>query len=76
MDQQQQQQQQLPALSSSSSAVAKVVDPEKVKVIEWEDFGQELARLWSLSTALQQAKDKKIGLQDKLNFLIQVLFFP
>lgn len=73
---QQQQQQQLPALSSSSSAVAKVVDPEKVKVIEWEDFGQEHARLWSLSTALQQAKDKKLGLQDKLNFLIQVLFFP
>ncbi|KAJ0092925.1 hypothetical protein Patl1_26048 [Pistacia atlantica] len=66
MDQQQQQ----PSPLSPSSSAAKVVDSEKVKVIEWEDFEQELARLWSLSSALQQAKDKKQSLQDKLNSII------
>ncbi|KAJ0036079.1 hypothetical protein Pint_25485 [Pistacia integerrima] len=68
MDQQQQQ----PSPLSPSSSAAKVVDSEKVKVIEWEDFEQELARLWSLSSALQQAKDKKQSLQDKLNSIIQI----
>ncbi|XP_044478749.1 UV radiation resistance-associated gene protein-like isoform X1 [Mangifera indica] len=65
-------QQQPPTLSSSSSSAAKLVDPEKVKVIGWEDFEQELARLMSLSSALQQAKDKSHSLQDKLNSLIQI----
>lgn len=70
-------QQQPPTLSSSSSSssAAKLVDPEKVKVIGWEDFEQELARLMSLSSALQQAKDKSHSFQDKLNSLIQVFFF-
>ena len=46
---------------------------ENVKVIEWEDFEQELARLWSLSSALKEAKEKKDSLQEKLNSLLQVL---
>lgn len=45
---------------------------ENVKVIEWEDFDQELARLWSLSSALKEANEKKNSLQEKLNSLIQV----
>lgn len=51
---------------------------ENVKVIEWEDFDQELARLWSLSSALNEAKEKKISLEEKLNSLLQVvaLFLP
>lgn len=44
----------------------------KVKVIEWEDFEQELARLWSLSSALKQANQNKLSLHRKLHSLIQV----
>ncbi|OVA13825.1 UV radiation resistance protein/autophagy-related protein 14 [Macleaya cordata] len=42
-----------------------------VKLIEWEDFEQELARLWSLSSALKKSKEKKDSLQQKLESLIQ-----
>ncbi|XP_040374960.1 UV radiation resistance-associated gene protein isoform X2 [Rosa chinensis] len=47
-------------------------DPEKVKVIEWEEFDQELARLWSLSSALKDAQEKKQSLKQKLESLIEV----
>ncbi|KAM5569531.1 hypothetical protein ABKV19_016845 [Rosa sericea] len=47
-------------------------DPEKVKVIEWEEFEQELARLWSLSSALKEAQEKKRSLKQKLESLIEV----
>ncbi|KAJ4723212.1 UV radiation resistance-associated protein [Melia azedarach] len=50
----------------------KVIDPEKLKVIEWEDYEQEVARLWSLSSALREAKEKKQALEEKLQSLIQV----
>ncbi|GMY26799.1 UV radiation resistance-associated gene protein [Fagus crenata] len=43
-----------------------------VKVIEWEEFEQELARFWSLSAALKQANQKKLSLQQSLHALIQV----
>ncbi|KAI3980293.1 hypothetical protein MKX01_001364 [Papaver californicum] len=43
-----------------------------VKVIEWEDFEQELARLWSLSSAFKKSKKKKDLLQQKLESLMQV----
>ncbi|KAK4803927.1 hypothetical protein SAY86_003744 [Trapa natans] len=46
--------------------------PEKKKVIEWEDFEQELARLCSLSLALREAKERKQILHRKLESLIQV----
>lgn len=49
-------------------------DPEDVKVIEWEDFEHDLARLSSLSSALNEAKEKKRILQQKLEGLIQVGF--
>lgn len=49
-------------------------DPENLKVIEWEDFEEELARLWSLSAALAEAKEKKQSLQQRLEALIQVGF--
>ncbi|OMO71020.1 UV radiation resistance protein/autophagy-related protein 14 [Corchorus capsularis] len=42
------------------------------KVIEWEDFEHELARLWSLSSALKEANEKKQSLQEKLQAFIQV----
>lgn len=54
------------------TSISKAIDPEDVKVIEWEDYDQELARLWSLSSALSQANDKKQTLQQKLQSLIQV----
>ncbi|KAL4272656.1 hypothetical protein GQ457_13G030180 [Hibiscus cannabinus] len=45
---------------------------DNVKVIEWEDFDNELARLWSLTSALKEANEKKQSLQEKLQSLIQV----
>lgn len=46
---------------------------ENAKVIQWEDYEQELARLCSLASALEEAKQKKLQLQEKLNPLIQVI---
>ncbi|CAI0380255.1 unnamed protein product [Linum tenue] len=43
-----------------------------VKLIEWEDYEQEVARLWSLSSALKEAREKKEGLEGKLHSLNQV----
>lgn len=42
-----------------------------VTIIEWEDLEQELARLWSLSSALNKAKEKKEVLAQKLQSFIQ-----
>ncbi|KAK2975205.1 hypothetical protein RJ640_022097 [Escallonia rubra] len=50
----------------------KAINQEDVKVVQWEDFEQELARLLSLSSALNEAKEKKALLQEKLHSLIQV----
>lgn len=47
---------------------------ENAKVIQWEDYEQELARCCSLASALEEAKQKKLQLQEKLNSLIQVIF--
>ncbi|XP_020884320.1 UV radiation resistance-associated gene protein isoform X2 [Arabidopsis lyrata subsp. lyrata] len=47
-------------------------DREDVKIIEWEEFDHELTRLWSLSSALKLATEKKQILQPKLESLIQV----
>lgn len=43
------------------------------KVVQWEDFEQELARLVSLSSALNEAKEKKLLIQQKLDNFIQVV---
>ncbi|KAL4591079.1 hypothetical protein LXL04_004027 [Taraxacum kok-saghyz] len=45
---------------------------EIVKIIHWEDFQQELARLSSLSSALNEAKEKKSVIQEKLNSHLQL----
>ncbi|XWS35145.1 hypothetical protein CRYUN_Cryun21dG0100900 [Craigia yunnanensis] len=45
---------------------------ENVQVIEWEDFEHELARLWSLTSALKEANEKKQGLREKLQSFILV----
>lgn len=58
----------------TNSSEPKKIDQENVKVIEWEEFEQELARLWSLSSALSEAKERKQSLQQKLESLIQVGF--
>ncbi|CAN6722617.1 unnamed protein product [Malus baccata var. baccata] len=47
-------------------------DLENVKVIEWEEFEQEIVRLWSLSSAFSEAQEKKQSLQRKLESLIEV----
>ncbi|KAL2343351.1 hypothetical protein Fmac_004636 [Flemingia macrophylla] len=49
-----------------------LTDPEHVKVIQWEDFQHDLARLTSLSSALHEANQNKSNLQHKLHSLIQV----
>ncbi|ESW28490.1 hypothetical protein PHAVU_003G290900 [Phaseolus vulgaris] len=46
-------------------------DPQHVKVIQWEDFQHDLARLASLSSALAQANQKRSILYNKLDSLIQ-----
>ncbi|XP_047169580.1 uncharacterized protein LOC124838106 [Vigna umbellata] len=46
-------------------------DPEHLKVIQWEDFQNDLARLASLSSALGESKEKKRDLHRKLESLIQ-----
>ncbi|XP_022138809.1 UV radiation resistance-associated gene protein [Momordica charantia] len=61
-----------PSSSSSPSESSRISDPENAKVVEWEDFEQELARLWSLSSALEEAKHQKETLKQKLDSLIQV----
>lgn len=50
------------------SEVEGVDDP---KVIHWEDLQQELARLWSLSAALQAARDRKAHLAARLESAIE-----
>ena len=42
------------------------------KVIQWEDFEQELARLCSLTSAVGEAKKKRKLLQEKLQKNINV----
>ncbi|KAL6968914.1 hypothetical protein U1Q18_048086 [Sarracenia purpurea var. burkii] len=58
--------------TSNDKTVAVENQQEIVKVVEWEDFEQELARLLSLSSALDEAKEKKLLLQQKLDAIIQV----
>ncbi|XP_027116814.1 vacuolar protein sorting 38-like isoform X3 [Coffea arabica] len=48
------------------------IDEGNAKLIEWEDYQQELARFCSLTSALNEAKQKKLVLQQKLQSLIQV----
>lgn len=60
----------------SSSEILTRGDREDVKVIEWEEFDHELTRLWSLSSALKLATEKKQILQPKLESLIQVFLLP
>ncbi|KAI3823098.1 hypothetical protein L1987_04524 [Smallanthus sonchifolius] len=45
---------------------------EKVKIVNWEDFQHELARLSSLSSALNEANHKKSLIQEKLNSNLQL----
>ncbi|XP_078436495.1 UV radiation resistance-associated protein [Wolffia australiana] len=43
----------------------------QVAIVEWEDLQQELGRLWSLSCALKNAKDRKEALALKLEAIIK-----
>lgn len=47
-------------------------DKQKFKIIEWDDFQQQLARFSSLSSALQQANDNKYLIQDKLKSILKL----
>ncbi|KAI3459678.1 hypothetical protein Pfo_016341 [Paulownia fortunei] len=49
-----------------------VQEDQRAKVIEWEDYEQELARLCSLTSALEEAKKKKLLLEETLHPLIQI----
>ena len=52
------------------SEVEGIGDP---KVIHWEDLQQELARLWSLSAALQSGWDRKAQLAARLESALEVI---
>ncbi|XP_073009819.1 vacuolar protein sorting 38 [Typha latifolia] len=52
--------------------VEEVEGVEKPKVVEWEDLQQELARLWSLSSALRKAKERKESLAKRLESFIEL----
>ncbi|XP_042394020.1 UV radiation resistance-associated gene protein-like isoform X1 [Zingiber officinale] len=41
------------------------------KIVDWEDLQQELARLWSLSSALKKAKERKESLSQRLESFIE-----
>lgn len=45
---------------------------KNLEIIQWEDYEQELARLCSLTSALNEVKQKKQLVQQKLQSLIQV----
>ena len=49
-----------------------VIGSENPKIIEWEELQQELARLWSLSSALKKAKEKKDSLSQRIEAIIKV----
>ncbi|KAG6423001.1 hypothetical protein SASPL_113384 [Salvia splendens] len=66
-------------MGSFKKPIVKVQEEERVaeedqpaKVIEWEDCEQELARLCSLTSALEEAKSKKSVLEEKLHSWIQI----
>ncbi|KAL8486872.1 hypothetical protein ACS0TY_023068 [Phlomoides rotata] len=66
-------------MESSKKSIVKVQEEKGVlqedqpkKVIEWEDYEQELARLCSLTSALEEAKSKKLMLEEKLQSSIQI----
>ncbi|KAF5189103.1 Uv radiation resistance-associated protein, partial [Thalictrum thalictroides] len=60
----QHQQQQIEIIDSSFS--------DSLKVIDWEDFQQELARFSSLSSTLSKAKTNKLALQQNLQSFIHL----
>lgn len=70
-------------MGSSKKPIVKILEEKRAaeeedqpaKVIEWEDYEQELARLCSLTSALEEAKSKKSVLEEKLQSLIQVKKF-
>ncbi|KAG8369647.1 hypothetical protein BUALT_Bualt14G0035400 [Buddleja alternifolia] len=49
-----------------------VQEDQSAKIIDWEDYEQELARLCSLTSALEESKNKKLLIEEKLRSLIQV----
>lgn len=65
-------------MESSKKPIVKVQEEKRVaqedqpaKVIEWEDYEQELVRFCSLTSALEEAKCKKLLLEEKLQSSIQ-----
>nr|GMD70660.1 UV radiation resistance-associated gene protein isoform X1 [Ipomoea batatas] len=55
-----------------SSEGGKRSHDEKVKVLQWEDYEQELARLCSLTAALNEAKQNKQLLEEKLQSTLRL----
>ncbi|KAG6741532.1 hypothetical protein POTOM_054794 [Populus tomentosa] len=55
-----------------STSKSKPTESEKEKFIAWEDYEHEVARLWSLSSSLNESKQKKQNFEQKLRSLIQV----
>ncbi|XP_047340865.1 UV radiation resistance-associated gene protein [Impatiens glandulifera] len=59
-------------VTSRKNPPERVASSSSLKVIQWEDFEHELARLLSLSSALNEVKQKKLLLHQKLDSLTQV----
>ncbi|KAE9589825.1 hypothetical protein Lalb_Chr21g0313031 [Lupinus albus] len=50
-------------------------NPQNITVIEWDNFNNHISRLSSLSSALNDSKNKKQLLHHKLQSLINVHFY-
>ncbi|KAK4264182.1 hypothetical protein QN277_025391 [Acacia crassicarpa] len=59
-------------MEQNRNLLSDIPDRDNAKVIEWEDFEHDLARLVSLSSALNEAKEKKRSLHQQLEHFIQV----
>ncbi|KAJ4846022.1 hypothetical protein Tsubulata_002537 [Turnera subulata] len=57
--------------TQQGNSTRKTPESDNPKVIEWEDYEQELARLWSLNSALDESKQKKQILHQKLQSFIK-----
>ncbi|WCJ33186.1 hypothetical protein M5689_014562 [Euphorbia peplus] len=59
-------------MEKTRSLSSESTESVKLKLIQWEDYEQEAARLWSLSSALKEAKEKKLSINQNLSSFIQV----
>ncbi|XP_020113639.1 UV radiation resistance-associated gene protein-like isoform X1 [Ananas comosus] len=60
-----------PDPGSAAEAAAEEEDAEAPKVVEWDELQEELARLWSLSSAAHEAKERKDALTRRIESILK-----